>query len=207
MRRGAAMVVIDEPQARVEGTPAMLVERTNDAYMALAGAARSLFTGRVIAITGSAGKTTTKVLLKQLLATRYGDRVLAAPANENNEVGVSRLLLNLSNERHDVAVVEMGARHAGDIAQLVAIARPEIGVLTNVGEAHLEIMGSRRELEDTKWAIFGLGARAVINARGCRFDRTRGFAGGAAALVCGAGRRGVVRCAARARRRFSAAIG
>ena len=162
--RGAAMVVIDELQARVEGAPAMLVGRTNDAYMALAGAARSLFTGRVIAITGSAGKTTTKVLLKQLLATRYGDRVLAAPANENNEVGVSRLLLNLSNERHDVAVVEMGARHAGDIAQLVAIARPEIGVLTNVGEAHLEIMGSRRELEDTKWAIFGLGARAVINA-------------------------------------------
>jgi UDP-N-acetylmuramoyl-tripeptide--D-alanyl-D-alanine ligase len=162
--RGAAMVVIDELQARVEGAPAMLVGRTNDAYMALAGAARSLFTGRVIAITGSAGKTTTKVLLKQLLATRYGDRVLAAPANENNEVGVSRLLLSLSNERHDVAVVEMGARHAGDIAQLVAIARPEIGVLTNVGEAHLEIMGSRRELEDTKWAIFGLGARAVINA-------------------------------------------
>lgn len=165
VRRGAAMVVIDEPHARVEGTPAMVVERTNQAYMALAGAARGLFTGRVIAITGSAGKTTTKVLLAQLLATRYGDRVLAAPANENNEVGVSRLLLNLSNERHDVAVVEMGARHAGDIAQLVAIARPEIGVLTNVGEAHLEIMGSRRELEDTKWAIFGLGARAVLNAQ------------------------------------------
>jgi UDP-N-acetylmuramoyl-tripeptide--D-alanyl-D-alanine ligase len=165
VRRGAVMVVIDEPQARVEGTPAMLVERTNDAYMALAAAARNLFTGPVIAITGSTGKTTTKVLLKQLLAPRYGDRVLAAPANENNEVGVSRLLLNLSNERHDVAVVEMGARHAGDIARLVRIARPGIGVLTNVGEAHLEIMGSRRELEDTKWAIFGLGARAVLNAQ------------------------------------------
>jgi UDP-N-acetylmuramoyl-tripeptide--D-alanyl-D-alanine ligase len=164
VRRGAVMVVIDEPQARVEGTPAMLVERTNRAHMALAAAARNLFAGRVIAITGSAGKTTTKVLLKQLLATRYGDRVLAAPANENNEVGVSRLLLNLSNDRHEVAVVEMGARHPGDIAELVAIARPEVGVLTNVGEAHLEIMGSRRELEDTKWAIFGLGARAVLNA-------------------------------------------
>jgi UDP-N-acetylmuramoyl-tripeptide--D-alanyl-D-alanine ligase len=164
VRKGAAMVVIDEPQARVAGTPAMLVERTNHAYMALAAAARTLFTGRVIAITGSAGKTTTKVLLAQLLATRYGDRVLAAPANENNEVGVSRLLLNLSNDHHDVAVVEMGARHPGDIATLVAIARPEIGILTNVGEAHLEIMGSRRELEVTKWALFELGARAVLNA-------------------------------------------
>jgi len=164
VRKGAVMVVIDEPQARVEGTSAMLVERTNDAYMALAAAARARFSGSVIAITGSGGKTTTKVLLRQLLATRYGDRVLAAPANENNEIGVSRLLLELSNDRHDVAVVEMGARHSGDIAVLVDIARPQIGILTNVGEAHLEIMGSRRELEDTKWALFGMGARAVLNA-------------------------------------------
>jgi UDP-N-acetylmuramoyl-tripeptide--D-alanyl-D-alanine ligase len=164
VRKGAAMVVIDEPQARVPGTPAMLVERTLRAYMGLAAASRARFAGRVIGITGSAGKTTTKGLMLQLLATHYGDRVAASPANENNEIGVSRLLLDLSNERHDVAVVEMGARHPGDIALLVHIARPQIGVLTNVGEAHLEIMGSRRELEDTKWALFGLGAKAVINA-------------------------------------------
>jgi UDP-N-acetylmuramoyl-tripeptide--D-alanyl-D-alanine ligase len=164
VRKGASMLVIDEPQARVAGTPAMLVERTNHAYMALASAARARFSGRVIGITGSAGKTTTKALLLQLLATRYGDRAIASPANENNEIGVSRLLLGLSNDRHDVAVVEMGARHPGDIAVLVTIARPEIGVLTNVGEAHLEIMGSRAQLEETKWALFGTGARAVLNA-------------------------------------------
>ena len=96
--------------------------------------------------------------------TRYGNRVLSPPANENNEIGVSRLLLQASNEKHDVVVVEMGARHYGDVAALVEIARPEVGVLTNIGEAHLEIMGSRERLEETKWAIFAHGARAVLNA-------------------------------------------
>ena len=138
----------------------MLVEDTKAAYMALAGAARMLFGGRVVAITGSTGKTTTKSFLTQLLAVKYGDRVLAAPENENNEIGVSKLLLHASNEAHDVLVVEMGARHYGDVAALVEIARPQIGILTNVGEAHLEIMGSRERLEaDEMGALFRRRAR------------------------------------------------
>ncbi|HMF28459.1 MAG TPA: UDP-N-acetylmuramoyl-tripeptide--D-alanyl-D-alanine ligase, partial [Candidatus Cybelea sp.] len=148
----------------VSGMAALIVKETKAAYMALAGAARQLFGGRVIAITGSAGKTTTKAFLAQLLAVRYGDRVLAAPHNENNEIGVSRLLLELSNDEHEVAVVEMGARHYGDVAELVEIARPQFGILTNIGEAHLEIMGSRERLEETKWALFACGARAILNA-------------------------------------------
>jgi UDP-N-acetylmuramoyl-tripeptide--D-alanyl-D-alanine ligase len=164
VRRGAAMLIVDNPQARIAGTPTMLVGRTHDAYMALAAAARELFSGQVIGITGSTGKTTTKRFLTQLLAARYGNRVLAAPGNENNEIGVSKVLLGASNERHDVVVVEMGARHYGDVAQLVAIARPTFGILTNVGEAHLEIMGSRERLEETKWALFARGARAILNA-------------------------------------------
>jgi UDP-N-acetylmuramoyl-tripeptide--D-alanyl-D-alanine ligase len=164
VRRGAAMLIVDNPEARVAGTPTLLVGRTHDAYLALAAAARELFRGQVVGITGSTGKTTTKRFLTQLLAARYGERVLAAPGNENNEIGVSKLLLGASNERHDVVVVEMGARHYGDIAQLVAIARPTVGILTNVGEAHLEIMGSRERLEETKWALFARGARAVLNA-------------------------------------------
>jgi UDP-N-acetylmuramoyl-tripeptide--D-alanyl-D-alanine ligase len=164
VQRGAAMLVVDRLKARVSGTAAMLVEDTKAAYAALAGAARALFAHRVIAITGSAGKTTTKSFLVQFLAVKYGDRVLAAPANENNEIGVSKLILNASNEAHDVLVVEMGARHYGDISALVEIARPQIGILTNVGEAHLEIMGSRERLEETKWALFSQGARAILNA-------------------------------------------
>ncbi len=164
VRRGASMLVLQSSEARIPGTATMLVEDTKAAYMALAGAARELFTGKVAAITGSVGKTTTKAFLVQLAATQYGGRVLGAPENENNEIGVSRLLLNASNEEHDLLVVELGARHYGDVAALVEIARPHLGILTNVGDAHLEIMGSRERLEQTKWALFSRGARAVLNA-------------------------------------------
>lgn len=163
-RRGASMIVADRIMPDFETAAILLVEDTLRAYMALAAAARERFEGRVVGITGSAGKTTTKSFLKQLLEPEFGDRILAAPANENNEIGVSRLLLRASNASHDVLIVEMGARHAGDIAALVAIAQPHVGVLTNVGDAHLEIMGSRERLAETKWALFGGGAQAVLNA-------------------------------------------
>ena len=162
--KGALAVFVDNAGARVEGCTTCVVGDTLAAYMALAGVARAQFHGRVVAITGSAGKTTTKVFAAQLLATRYGDRVAASPANENNEIGVSKLLLSCSDELHDVVVVEMGARHFGDIAVLTAVAKPDVAVLTNVGEAHLEIMGSRERLEATKWSIFASGAQPVTNA-------------------------------------------
>ncbi|MBV8198461.1 MAG: UDP-N-acetylmuramoyl-tripeptide--D-alanyl-D-alanine ligase [Candidatus Eremiobacteraeota bacterium] len=165
LQRGAAMVVADRPMPELHSTATMLVSDTLRAYMALAAAARELFRGRVVAITGSTGKTTTKAFLAQLLESAHRGRVLAAPANENNEIGVSQLMLRSSNETHDVLVVEMGARHFGDIAPLVEIARPHVGVLTNVGEAHLEIMGSRERLAETKWALFARGAEAVLNAQ------------------------------------------
>ncbi|MBV8530033.1 MAG: UDP-N-acetylmuramoyl-tripeptide--D-alanyl-D-alanine ligase [Candidatus Eremiobacteraeota bacterium] len=164
VRRGAAMLVLERPESRVAGTPTMLVGETRAAYLALAGAARDLFTGRVVAITGSTGKTTTKEFLAQLLAVRYGERVLATAENENNELGVSKLILRASNDEHDVLVIEMGARHYGDVARLVEVARPGIGILTNIGEAHLEIVGSRQRLEATKWAIFSGGALPILNA-------------------------------------------
>jgi UDP-N-acetylmuramoyl-tripeptide--D-alanyl-D-alanine ligase len=164
VRRGAVMLVVDRMDARVPGVATMLVEDTKTAYMQLAGAARDRFGGAVVAITGSAGKTTTKAFLVQLLTSRYGKRIASASENENNEIGVSKLLLSLETGAADVAVVEMGARHYGDVAALVDIARPHVGILTNVGDAHLEIMGSRERLEETKWALFGRGARAVLNA-------------------------------------------
>jgi UDP-N-acetylmuramoyl-tripeptide--D-alanyl-D-alanine ligase len=161
--KGAAAVVVDRADV-VDGAPALLVADTKRAYMDLAGAARRAFHGHVIGITGSAGKTTTKHLLAQLLAAHYGTGdVLASPANENNEIGVSKLLL-AAQPHHSVLVIEMGARHEGDIAALVQIARPHAGVLTNIGEAHLEIFGSRERLARTKWALFSLGAQAILNA-------------------------------------------
>lgn len=163
--KGACAVVIDSPNAAIDDVPALLVADTKRAYMDLAGAARERYFGQVIGVTGSAGKTTTKHLIAQLLGAHYGSRhVLASPANENNEIGVSKLLLAASAQ-HRVMVVEMGARHEGDIAELVAIARPHVGVLTNIGEAHLEIFGSRERLARTKWGLFSQGAQAVVNAR------------------------------------------
>ncbi len=159
---GAAALVLDRESARVPNVATLLVAETLRAYMALATAARARFHGRVVAITGSTGKTTTKALLTQLLERHYPGCVLAAPANENNEIGVAKLLLAVES-KHEILIAEMGARKYGDIAVLVAMAQPQIGVLTNIGEAHLEIMGSRERLEETKWGIFSRGARAVLN--------------------------------------------
>jgi len=164
VRCGAAALVVDDVSAAVAGVATLVVKNAQSAYLELAGLARRLFGGMVVGITGSTGKTTTRTLLEQLARVGYGDRVLAAPGNENNEIGVSKLLLEANAERHDLVIVEMGARSYGDVATLADIARPQIGVLTNVGEAHLEIMGSRARLADTKWAIFSRGARAVLNA-------------------------------------------
>ncbi|HTU70280.1 MAG TPA: UDP-N-acetylmuramoyl-tripeptide--D-alanyl-D-alanine ligase [Candidatus Baltobacteraceae bacterium] len=165
VERGATALIVDDPDAVIPGIATIVVESTLDALLALAAAARNRFAGSVLAITGSAGKTTTKAFAAQLLALRYGARVLSTPANENNEIGVSKVLLAAEGAEHDVLVIEMGARHYGDIEKLVRAARPDVAILTNIGDAHLEIMGSRERLEITKWALFSTGARAVLNAQ------------------------------------------
>lgn len=165
LRKGAAALVLDTPQAATNGVPALIVNDTRRAYMDLAAAARAHFTGRVVAITGSSGKTTTKDLLSSLLRESFGaESAQATPGNENNELGVSKLLLSATPERQFL-VVEMGARHAGEIAELVEIASPHVGILTNIGDAHLEIFGSRDRLAATKWGLFSQGAQAVLNAQ------------------------------------------
>ncbi len=160
--RGAAACVVMDPASVPPGAPALVVADTLRAYLQLAGLARSALRGPVIAISGSAGKTTTKSYLVALLAAA-GVAVTATPENENNEIGVSKFLLGLEPGDERVAVVEMGARNEGDIDVLVAAARPQIAVLTNIGEAHLEIMGTRERLARTKWGLFRGGARAVLN--------------------------------------------
>ncbi|HEY0799129.1 MAG TPA: UDP-N-acetylmuramoyl-tripeptide--D-alanyl-D-alanine ligase, partial [Candidatus Baltobacteraceae bacterium] len=103
--------------------------------------------------------------LAQILECRGGQRVAATPANENNEIGVAKLFLSL-DEDIDVVVVEFGARHYGEIEPLARIAWPDVAVLTNIGDAHLEIMGSRARLAETKFGIFATGAQPIL----CRDD-------------------------------------
>ena len=164
LQRGAAALIVEEPPHEWPAVPVLIVDDTLKAYMALASAARTKLNATVIAITGSTGKTTTKAFLGQLLRNELGERLTISPANENNEIGVSKLFLNAPSDARTI-VVEMGARHYGDIAALVDVARPQIGVLTNVREAHLEIMQTPERLAETKWALFSSGARAVLNAR------------------------------------------
>jgi UDP-N-acetylmuramoyl-tripeptide--D-alanyl-D-alanine ligase len=159
---GAAAVVTADASALPEGMPAFIVEDTTRAYMALAGAARRRLRARVVAVTGSAGKTTTTSLIAQLAQRTGLGKIAVTPGNENNEIGVSKLFLNVEPEA-DIVVVELGARHFGDIAPLAELARPDIAVLTNIGEAHTEIMGSHERLAQTKFGIFFGDARPMLN--------------------------------------------
>ena len=163
LARGASALVVDDPDVVPGGAPALLVENTTQAYLSFAGVARRHSRARVVAITGSAGKTTTKAFLAQILERTVEGSVFATPANENNEIGVAKLFLGLPAEAAYV-VVEFGARHPGEIEPLARVAQPEVAVLTNIGEAHLEIMGSREQLAQTKWGIFATGGLRVLAA-------------------------------------------
>ncbi|MGH7748574.1 MAG: Mur ligase family protein, partial [Candidatus Dormibacteria bacterium] len=142
---------------------ALVVADTTAALLACARLARDASPARFVAITGSVGKTTTKAFLAQLLRAAGEGAVEATPANENNEFGVAKLLLGLLPETRYV-VVEIGARHFGEIAPLARIVRPQCALLTAIGDAHLEIMGSPERLAETKWGIFAGGGFPVLAA-------------------------------------------
>ena len=162
LARGATAVVVSDAAAIPAGVPALLVLDTTAALLEFARLARLRARAKIAAITGSAGKTTTKELLVQLLARTLGGGVAATPANENNEFGVAKLLLGLDGNVAAL-VVELGARHFGEIEPLARAVLPDVAVLTNIGDAHLEIMGSPERLAETKWGIFATGALPVLN--------------------------------------------
>ena len=144
------LVVEDEAALQSDGPPGIAVIRVEDTTRALgavAAAHRGGFGGPLIAITGSSGKTTTKEMCAAILS-RSGP-CLATRGNLNNEYGVPLTLLR-RRTAHRVAVVELGMNHRGEIAALAAIARPDCGVVTNVGTAHIEHLGSREEIAREK---------------------------------------------------------
>lgn len=124
---------------------------------------RNKFSLPVVAVTGSNGKTTTKDLITSVLSTRY--RVLKTEGNFNNDLGLPLTLLRLEAQ-HEVAVLEMGMRGLGEIALLAALARPSLGVITNIGEAHLELLGSRENISRAKGELLEAmdsSATAILN--------------------------------------------
>ncbi len=123
------------------------VEDTLKAYQQLANFHRNRFAIPVIAVTGSSGKTTTKEMIAAVLESKFS--VLKTEKNFNNEFGLPKTLLNLTEE-HEVCVVEMGMRGFGQIQELATIAEPTIGVVTNVGTSHIELLGSQEGIAKAK---------------------------------------------------------
>ena len=155
-----ALVASEQPVA----LPQVVVGDTLKGLQGYAASWRGDFHVPVIGVTGSNGKTTVKQMLSAIFARR--GPVLATVGNLNNHIGVPLTLLSL-REEHKTAVVEMGANHHGEIAMLAGLARPDIGVVNNAGDAHLEGFGSREGVARAKGELYeALGGHgvAVINA-------------------------------------------
>ena len=150
LENGASLAVIDNPEyALPEGT--LLVENTLLALQELARAWRRELSLPIISITGTNGKTTTKELLATVLSMKYN--LHYTQGNLNNQIGVPLTLLQITRA-HEMAIVEMGASHPGDIKELVDIAEPNCGLITNVGRAHLEGFGSFEGVQETKKELY-----------------------------------------------------
>jgi UDP-N-acetylmuramoyl-tripeptide--D-alanyl-D-alanine ligase len=175
LEKGAVGAIV-AAEKKVAGDPLRLlrVEDTVKALQLLGAAARRLWGKPLLAVTGSAGKTTTKEILAHILATRF--RVMKSSGNLNNHIGLPLQLLKLEAE-HDLAVVEMGMNHAGEIRALGALAHHDLAVVTTVAPVHLEFFGSLKEIARAKYEIIETlhsGGVAVLNADDeyvCQFGR------------------------------------
>lgn len=152
LQKGCRYAVVDDRAYAGGGDPRILqVADCLKALQELANYHRRKLGTRVIGITGTNGKTTTKELIAAVLQKRY--EVLYTAGNLNNHIGVPLTLLRLA-PRHELAVIEMGANHPGEIKMLVDIAEPDYGIITNVGKAHLEGFGSLEGVIKTKGELY-----------------------------------------------------
>lgn len=171
LAKGASHAVVDDA-ALAAADPACYTFAPDPlvALQDLARHHRQQFQMPVLAVTGSNGKTTTKELLTAVLAQKF--KVLATIGNLNNHIGVPLTLLRLRTGEHDFAVIEMGANHRGEIAELCEIAQPTHGLITNIGKAHLEGFGGAEGVALGKGELFDYltrtGGTAFVNTLDAR---------------------------------------
>lgn len=150
LENGAEVAVIDDPKY-VKNSQTLLVPDVLETLQKLANEWRKKFKIPVIGITGTNGKTTTKELVREVVAMKY--KTHATSGNFNNHIGVPLTLLSMPADSQ-VAIIEMGANHLNEIAELCEIALPNLGIITNVGKAHLEGFGSFEGIVETKTGLY-----------------------------------------------------
>lgn len=150
LEKGCSFAVVDESEFAIDER-FILVENVLESLQQLAAHHRKQLGTRIIGITGTNGKTTTKELIAAVLKEKYN--ILYTQGNLNNHIGVPLTLLQLKPE-HQLAIIEMGANHPGEIKMLSEIACPDHGIITNVGKAHLEGFGSFEGVKKTKAELY-----------------------------------------------------
>ena len=163
---GAVAVMVDDEKT-IGNCPAILVDDTRLALGRMAAWWRQVLGTRIVAITGSSGKTTVKEMLASIARSALGsEQVLATQGNLNNDIGVPLTLLGLRAE-HRIGVIEMGMNHAGEIDGLVRMADPDVVLINNAGSAHLGLLGSHEAVASAKGEIVaGAGEQAVVVLNG-----------------------------------------
>jgi len=151
IEKGAKFSIVDDIEKKDIHDKIVYVENSLKALQDLSNYHRSLFDTKVIGITGSNGKTTTKNLIYSILSQKYN--VVKTKGNLNNHIGVPLSLLDIKHDT-DVAIIEMGANHIGEIKRLCEIAMPDIGLITNYGYAHLEGFGGFEGVVKGKTEIY-----------------------------------------------------
>lgn len=160
---GASGALVEKGQGLADW-PCIEVDDTLKAYQDLAKFHRRRFSIPLVAVTGSSGKTTTKEMIAAVLGTQL--QVLKTEKNFNNEIGLPKTLLGL-DASHQACVVEMGMRGLGQIEELALIAEPTIGVITNVGTSHMELLGSQEKIAQAKGELIACmdeNSVAILNA-------------------------------------------
>ncbi len=151
IEQGAAYAIVDDPDYYKNTGKYILVDNTLTILQQLASYHRKQLNIKIIGLTGSNGKTTTKELIAAVLSTKYN--VFATQGNLNNHIGVPLSLLSI-NSTHEIGIIEMGANHRGEINDLCEIASPDIGLITNIGNAHIEGFGSFEGVKKAKSELY-----------------------------------------------------